>query len=171
MFQYWSFKLEMVDRWDFFPEIKVPETPQSGNPVVETEITNKFPELRDTGFRVFLKIARLWDLDETQQTTLLAATAEEFSAWKIGNTSGISGGTLVRISYILTIYRCLQVLFDVGETTGENNRIAADRWIKEPNTASIYGGASALNRILSDGLAGLEETTRYLQNECGPGNW
>jgi hypothetical protein len=44
------------------------------------------------------------------------------------------------LSYILGIYKSLQILLP--------NTTAADAWIKKANTAPLFGGKSALERML-----------------------
>ena len=44
---------------------------------------------------------------------------------------------------------------------------AANEWIKKPNNAPLFGGDSALNRMLSGNLADLAEIRRYLDAQRG----
>ena len=64
-----------------------------------------------------------------------------------------------RISYILGIYRALQILFKDAKL--------ADGWVRRPNTASPFGGRSALDRMLSGNVADLFVVRRYLDAERG----
>jgi len=71
----------------------------------------------------------------------------------------LSQDTLERLSYIFGIYSALQVLLPKPE--------AADTWIKKPNTAPIFGGRSALERMLSGQVADLYIVRQYLDAQRG----
>ena len=62
--------------------------------------------------------------------------------------------TLERVSYILGIYKALQILLP--------DPAAADAWVRKPNTAPLFGGAAALQRMLSGNVADLYVVRQYL---------
>jgi hypothetical protein len=66
---------------------------------------------------------------------------------------------LERLSYILGIYKALQILLP--------DEAAADAWIRQPNDAAPFGGRTALERMLSGHVADLYEVRRYLDAERG----
>ena len=53
--------------------------------------------------------------------------------------------TLERLSYLLGIYKALQILLPDPH--------AADEWVRKPNTAPPFGGSSALERMSSGQVA------------------
>jgi hypothetical protein len=59
-----------------------------------------------------------------------------------------------RISYVLGIYKALQVLLP--------DAAAADGWVRRPNAAPPFGGRSALERMLSGNVADLFLVRQYL---------
>ena len=64
-----------------------------------------------------------------------------------------------RISYILGIYKALQILLpDTG---------AADNWIRQPNNASFFNGQSALDRMRGGKVADLYVVRQYLDAQRG----
>lgn len=71
----------------------------------------------------------------------------------------LSQDTLERLSYIFGIYSALQVLLPRPE--------AADTWIKKPNAAPIFGGRSALERILAGQIADIYIVRQYLDAQRG----
>ena len=113
--------------------------------------------------RTFLNIARAWKLDEGQAMTLLGFDEKSRSTyfkWKRGpETARINRDKLERLSYIFGIYKALQELLPAPE--------AADGWIHRPNDGSIFGGRSALERMLSGHVADLYVVRRYLDTERG----
>jgi hypothetical protein len=67
--------------------------------------------------------------------------------------------TLERLSYLLGIYKALQLLLPEAQ--------AADEWIRRPNEAPLFGGRSALERMLSGNVADLYLVRQYLDAQRG----
>ena len=116
--------------------------------------------LSGPALRTFFRIAELWRLSVEEQMTLLGVTARStFFKWKKDNDALLSKDTLERISYILGIYKALQVLLPDAE--------AADNWVRQPNDAAPFAGRSALQRMLSGNVADLYEVRNYLDAQRG----
>jgi hypothetical protein len=113
------------------------------------------------GLRTFFRIADLWGLPVDEQMTLLGVTARStFFKWKKDpNNTVLPKDTLERISYILGVYKALQILLPSEK--------AADEWVRRPNTAPIFGGRSALDRMLSGQVADLFVVRQYLDAQRG----
>lgn len=110
--------------------------------------------------RTFFKITERWDLNVEEQMKLLGLTARStFFKWKQDQDGRLSMDTLERISYILGIFKALNVLFPEDET--------ADKWIKKPNDAPIFGGRPALKRMLSGHVSDLYVIRQYLDAQRG----
>ena len=110
--------------------------------------------------RTFFRIAGLWNLSVAEQMTLLGVTARStFFKWKKNPNTTLPKDTLERISYILGIYKALQVLLP--------DETAADEWVKRPNSAPLFGGRSALERMLSGQVADLFVVRQYLDTQRG----
>lgn len=110
--------------------------------------------------KAFFRIADRWGLDVEQQMILLGASARStFFKWKKDEDGHLSPDTLERISYLLGIFKALHILLP--------NEDAADAWIKKPNTASIFGGKSALSRMLSGRVSDLYVVRQYLDAQRG----
>lgn len=110
--------------------------------------------------RVFFRIADLWQLSTGEQITLLGSPGRStFFKWKRDGAPQLPRDTLERISYILGIYKALQILLP--------DPAAADNWVRKPNSAEIFGGRSALDRMLSGNVADLYVVRRYLDAERG----
>lgn len=116
--------------------------------------------LSGPALRAFLRIADLWDLSADEQMTLLGVTTRStFFGWKKGGDAVLSKDTLERISYILGIYKALQILLP--------NEVAADEWVRRPNAALPFGGRSALQRMLSGQVSDLFVVRQYLDAQRG----
>ena len=107
---------------------------------------------------------KLTPYDESELRKLRAKMAgnppkSTFYRWKQGEGVVLSQDTLERLSYIFGIYAALQVLLPRPE--------AADAWIKKPNAAPLFGGGSALARMLSGQVADLYVVRQYLDAQRG----
>lgn|SRR5690625_2319797 len=116
--------------------------------------------LSGPALRTFFRIAELWDLSVDEQMTLLGVTARStFFKWKKDPNTSLPKDTLERISYILGVYKALQIL--IGDEA------AADAWVRQPNQAPIFAGKSALDRMLSGQVADLFLVRQYLDAQRG----
>ena len=110
--------------------------------------------------RTYFGIAEAWKLAPREAMTLLGLTSRStFHVWKSGKSGALPRDTLERLSYVLGIYKALQMLLPSDE--------AADAWIRKPNAAPLFGGASALERLMSGNVADLYEVRRYLDAQRG----
>ena len=66
---------------------------------------------------------------------------------------------LERISYVLGIYKALQILLPETER--------ADAWVTTPNAAPLFGGDSALTRMLGGNVGDLYAVRQYLDAQRG----
>jgi hypothetical protein len=116
--------------------------------------------LSGPALRAFLKIAELWNLSTEEQMTLLGvSTRSTFFGWKKDGEALLSRDTLERISYVLGIYKALQILLP--------DEKAADEWVRRPNSAPPFGGRSALERMLGGQVADLFVVRQYLGAQRG----
>lgn len=108
--------------------------------------------------KAFFKITNKWQLNSEQERTLLGATST-FYRWKKNKDGSLTQDTLERISYILGIYKALRILLPSED--------AANKWIKKPNNAPLFGGKSALAKLLVGRVIDLADVRRYLDAERG----
>lgn len=102
-----------------------------------------------------------WELSNSEKQVLLGIHNEAtFFNWKKKPQSAtISNDLLERTSYILGIWKALQILIP-------ENRIS-DAWIKSPNTSSAFNGQSPLKRMLGGHVVDLAHVRKYLDAERG----
>ncbi|MGB0935645.1 MAG: MbcA/ParS/Xre antitoxin family protein [Alphaproteobacteria bacterium] len=118
-----------------------------------------YKELSGPALRSFFNIAEAWQLTVDESVRLLAVPRSTYFGWKREGQGQLSHDTLERISYILGIYKALQILLP------DTN--AADSWIKKPNQAPLFAGRSALERMLSGNVSDLFVVRQYLDNQRG----
>ena len=117
-------------------------------------------ELAAPALRTFFNIAARWELSADEQITLLGLGARStYFKWKQAPPATLPADTLERLSYILGIYKALQLLLP--------DERAADAWVRSPNDAPPFNGQPALERMLRGRVADLYEVRRYLDAERG----
>ena len=130
----------------------------SGNPTAVTAQR----ELDGPALRAFFQIAKAWGLTAEQERILLGNPARStFFRWKRELSGTLPQDVLERISYLLGVYKALRLLFPNAEQ--------ANGWIKRANAAPLFGGATALDRMLGGRVADLYVVREYLDAQRGWG--
>jgi hypothetical protein len=120
----------------------------------------EFSSAGGAGLRAFARIAEAWGLTIAEQLKLLGiASRSTYFKWRREQSPRLPRDTLERLSYLLGIYKSLQILLPEPH--------AADEWVRKPNTAPPFGGRSALERMLSGQVADLYVVRQYLDAERG----
>ena len=110
--------------------------------------------------RTFWRISEAWRLDATEQATLLGVGRTTLYQWKQGKVSAaLDRHALERLSYLFGIYAALQILFPLARRANE--------WLRKPNAATLFGGRSALDRMLGGQVADLYVVRHYLDAQRG----
>ena len=118
------------------------------------------PEAAAAALRTFFRIADAWDLGNEQQRQLLGCGRSTFYEWKHGRVKrGLDNATLERLSHLFGIYAALQVLLPIPER--------AHAWIHRDNAAPLFGGKSALDRMLAGQVSDLYVVRQYLDAQRG----
>ena len=116
--------------------------------------------LGGAGLRAFVNIAEAWKLSVAEQLALLGiASRSTFFKWRRERNPKLPRDTLERLSYLLGIYKSLQILLPDPH--------AADEWVRKPNDAAPFGGRPALTRMLSGQVADLYVVREYLDAQRG----
>jgi hypothetical protein len=120
-------------------------------------------QMSAAGLRAFFNIARDWKLGIEEQLVLLGSPGRStLFKWKAApETARLGRDTLERLSYLLGIYKSLQIL--LPETS------AADGWVRRQNAAPMFGGRSALDRMLAGNVGDLLAVRQYL--DATRGGW
>lgn len=117
-------------------------------------------DLSGPALRSFFRLAEAWKLRIAEQRRLLGDPPEStFYKWKRQQESTLGRDVIERISYLLGIFKSLQILFP--------DETQADAWLRRPNRAGVFGGQSALERMLSGNVADLFVVRQYLDAQRG----
>lgn len=105
----------------------------------------------------FSNLARDWELSTEEQIKLLGSPGRStFFKWK-KEGGKLPNDTVERISHLLGIYKCLQILLPDPDS--------ADGWIKRPN--EFFGDMSALEHMLGGQVVDIYEVREYLDAQRG----
>jgi len=127
-----------------------------GSDVPDPEMDGKGEPDQRFVMEIFGRIAAIWELSTTEQSLILGLSEAAFLRMREGNHGfRASAEVLRRMAYVLIIFEDLNFLLSSQE--------AADTWIKRPNDAELFSGASALAFILigsEDRLVALHDYLR-----------
>ena len=115
-------------------------------------------QLTQPALHGFFGVAEAWDLTIEEQLRLLAIDSRPTLArWRRGQIKTLNLQTLERISYVLGIYHGINTLLPIpGRARG---------WMRHPNRAPLFGGQSALDRMLSGRVDDLSAVRRYVDSQ------
>ena len=114
-------------------------------------------ESAGSAMRAFWRVAEALKLTIAEQLTLLGVPRPTLYQWRQGQVGPLDADVEQRLSHLFGIYAALQRLLPVPER--------ADEWIRKPNTAPFFAGASALDRMMGGQLADLLVVRQYLDAE------
>ena len=116
------------------------------------------PAFSKTAKRAFFRIMERWQVDNESARILLGTPGRStFFAWKKAEGGLLPHDALERVSYVLGIYKGLQLLFPEAAQ--------ADAWVHKPNEA--FGGRSALQHMLAGHVVDLHHVRAYLDHARG----
>ena len=109
---------------------------------------------------VFFRISAEWGLSPAEEQNLLGVGKTTVFAWRAGRVrAGLEPSVLERLSYLLRIYGALEILLPVPER--------ARAWVRKPNAAPLFGGGTALQRMLGGQVGDLMVVAQYLDAQRG----
>jgi hypothetical protein len=129
-------------------------------PVARGTAAQPLAQMAPGALRTFFRIAEAWGLSSKETRVLLGNPPEStFYKWKSGKIATVPRDLVERLSYLLGIYKALQILLPVPS--------AADAWVRKANSAPLFAGRSALDVMLSGNVADLYLIRQYLDAQRG----
>ncbi len=130
----------------------VPELPDLGN-------LEERQRLSPAAARAFLNIMRRWALHDEDALRLLdGLPPATLRAWKTGSIRTLEQDRLLRISYLIGIFKSLHILF---------SEQLADRWVLLPNSNEIFTARTPLEYMLRGGAPAMDVVRRLLDARRG----
>ena len=113
-------------------------------------------------FRVFDGLAGAWSLEDGEKLQLLGLhDPVQLQDLRAAPLDQVPTEIIERVVILLDIFKAVNTL--LPQPNG------ADAWIRSSNTASMFGGQSALDVMIGRGLEGLREVRAYLNAQIWAG--
>ncbi|MBF0448929.1 MAG: DUF2384 domain-containing protein [Magnetococcales bacterium] len=113
--------------------------------------------MASTGLKVFFKIMELWDASIDDIEILLGGLSRSsIYNWKNTPPSKLNRDQLCRISYIIGIYKGLNILYPDPKIS--------DEWVHRPNR--YFGGRTAFQHMLGGNITDLADVRRRIDAAC-----
>jgi len=123
-------------------------------PLVDLSDRAERERLSPSAIKAFLNIMERWRVRDEDARALLGGVSNgQYYEMKKQPERTLGADTLTRISYLVGIFRALNVLY---------SEALADAWMQRPNTNRIFGGRSPLAYVLVGGLPAMQTVRRLL---------
>lgn len=115
--------------------------------------------LSPAAMRAFFNIMGQWKIRDEDARLLLGGVSNgTFYHWKGGTIKQLEQDRLLRISYLIGIFKSLNILFSTP---------LADRWICLPNSNDIFRNRTPLEYMLRGGAPAMDTVRRLLDARRG----
>jgi hypothetical protein len=136
-----------------------PATRFQPSPLIDLADVGERERLSDGAVRAFFNIVEKWKVRDEDARVLLGGISNgTFYAMKKAAGRTLDQDTLMRISYLIGIYKGLHILY--GEAL-------ADGWVQMPNKNGIFVGGTPLTYMMRGGLPAFQTVRRLLDARQG----
>ncbi len=140
----------------------VPHYPASRyepSPLVDLSAKAERERLSPSAIKAFLNIMEKWGVRDEDSRALLGGISNgQFYEMKKKPERTLDADTLTRISYLVGIFKALNILY---------SEALADAWIKRPNSNRIFGDRTPLAYMLTGGLPAMQVVRRLVDARRG----
>ena len=138
---------------------RYPTTRYEPSPLVDLSTKGGRERLSHSAIKAFFNIIAKWDVREEDARTLLGGVSHgQFYEMKNNPRRTLDADTLLRISYLVGIFKALNILY---------SEKLADAWIQRSNANPIFGGQTALAYMTKGGLPAMQVVRRLLDARRG----
>jgi len=139
--------------------LSYPATRYNPSPLVDLTTRVERERLSTSALKAFFTIAARWQVRDEDARGLLGGVSNgPYYQMKKNPDRVLDADTLLRISYLIGIFKALHILH--GEPL-------ADEWIRLPNANRIFGGQTPLAYMVAGGLPAFEIVRRLLDARRG----
>ena len=143
-------------------QLQYPATRHRPVPLADLSLKTERARLSGPALRAFLNIMTRWSIPDREARQLLGGIAASNSRRRLQAQSPTrvldQEGKLVRISYLIGIFKALRILHDEA---------LADGWVRMPNRNRIFGGRRPLDYMIQGGAPAMELVRRLLDARRG----
>jgi len=136
-----------------------PATRYNPSPLVDLTTRAERERLSASALKAFFNIAGRWQIRDEDARGLLGGVSNgPYYQMKKNPDRVVDADTLLRISYLIGIFKALHIL---------HGDALADDWVRLPNANRIFAGKSPLAYMLAGGLPAIEIVRRLLDARRG----
>jgi hypothetical protein len=138
---------------------RYPATRYEPSPLIDLSLKEERERLSHSAIKAFFNIISKWEVREEDARTLLGGVSHgQYYEIKNNPRRSLDADTLTRISYLVGIFKALNILY---------SKKLADAWIQRPNANPIFGGQTALAYMVKGGIPALQVVRRLLDARQG----
>jgi Protein of unknown function (DUF2384) len=136
-----------------------PATRYEPSPLVDLSARSERERLSPSAIKAFLNIMEKWGVRDEDARALLGGMSNgPFYEMKKNPDRTLDADTLTRLSYLVGIFKALNILY---------SEALADVWIQRPNSNRIFGGQTPLAYMIKSGLPAMQVVRRLLDARRG----
>jgi hypothetical protein len=136
-----------------------PATSYEPSPLVDLTAKAERERLSPSAVRAFFNIMVRWGIRDEDARVLLGGMSNgPYYEMKKNPDRVLDTDRLVRISYLIGIFKALNILY---------SRKLADAWVRLPNSNRIFGGQMPLAFMMKGGLPAMQTVRRLLDARRG----
>lgn len=136
-----------------------PATRYDPSPLVDLGARTERERLSPGALRAFFNLMARWQVRDEDARALLGGVSNgPYYEMKKQPARTLSADTLLRISYLVGIFKALHIL---------HAEPLADEWVRLPNANRIFGGQAPLDYMVRGGVPALQMVRRLLDARRG----
>jgi uncharacterized protein (DUF2384 family) len=136
-----------------------PATRYEPSPLVDLSSKAERERLSASAIKAFFNIMQTWGVRDEDARALLGGVSNgQFYEMKKQPQRTLDADTLTRASYLVGIFKALNILY---------SEKLADAWMQRPNTNRVFGGQAPLAYLIKGGLPAMDIVRRLLDARRG----
>jgi hypothetical protein len=136
-----------------------PATRYEPSPLVDLSTKAERERLSPAAIKAFLNIMAKWGVRDEDARALLGGISNgQFYEMKKNPERTLDVDTLTRISYLIGIFKALNII---------HSKKLADAWLQRANTNRIFGGQTPLAYMIKGGLPAMQTVRRLADARRG----
>lgn len=138
---------------------RYPTSRYEPSPLVDLSARSERERLSRSAIKAFLNVMEKWGVRDEDARALLGGMSNgPFYEMKKNPNRTLDADTLTRLSYLVGIFKALNIL---------HSKALADAWIQRPNANRIFGGQTPLAYMIKGGLPAMQVVRRLLDARRG----
>jgi hypothetical protein len=141
------------------PQLAYPLTRHDPAPFIDLTSKPERERLSGSASRAFFNIMDQWKVRDDDARTLLGGVSNgPYYKLKRESAKLLDADVLTRISYLVGIFKALNILYDEK---------LADEWVRLPNSNRMFGGLAPLVYMARGGIPAIQSVRRLLDARRG----